>query len=159
MDPITTAVLAAAAAGAASGATEVGKQVLVDSYNGLKGLIASKFGKDSDVADAVIRLEKEPDSQARRALLAEEVTKSGADKDDEVRAAAEKVQAEVQQEPNAQQIFNAINSNVGVMGTNYGTVNMDNRQQTMFNQSGQTVGGDQYNSGRDMSIGGKKDKD
>jgi hypothetical protein len=43
------------------------------------------------------------------------------------------------------------------MGTNYGTVNMDNRQQTMFNQSGQTVGGDQDNAGSDMTSDEKKD--
>jgi tetratricopeptide (TPR) repeat protein len=47
--------------------------------------------------------------------------------------------------------------NVGVMVTNYGTVNMDNRQQTMFNQSGQTVGGDQDNAGSDMTSDEKKD--
>lgn len=156
MDPITTAVLAGIAAGATGGATEVGKQVLVDAYIGLKGLLARKFGADSDLAEAVAKLEQNPDSQARRGVLAEEVATTGADKDAELVQAAEQVQAQVQQQPNAQQIFNAINSNVGVMGTNLGTVNMDNRTQSIFDQSGQQVGGDQHNAGRDITIGDKK---
>jgi hypothetical protein len=156
MDPITTAVLAGIAAGATGGVTEVGKQTLVDAYTGLKRLIQRKFGADSDVAEAVEKLEQNPDSQARRGVLAEEVTSTGADKDAEIVQAAAQVQAQVQQHPRAQQIFNAIHSNVGVMGTNLGTVNMDNRRQSVFNQSGQHVGGDQHNTGRDMNIGDKK---
>jgi hypothetical protein len=157
MDPITTAVLSGIAAGATGGATAVAQQALVDAYSGLKGAIQRRFGADSDMAEAIAALEKKPDSHGRRSTLAEEVANAGADKDAEIVQAAEQVQAQVQQHPHAQQIFNAINSNVGVMGTNYGNVNMDNRQQSLFNQSGQHVQGSQYNAGGDMSFGDKND--
>lgn len=44
MDPITAAILAALATGAAAGLTEVSKTALTDAYGGLKALLARKFG-------------------------------------------------------------------------------------------------------------------
>ena len=43
MEPITTAILAALAAGAAGGATETGKEIIVDTYAALKALLKKKF--------------------------------------------------------------------------------------------------------------------
>ena len=87
MDPITTAILAALAAGAAAGATDVGKKAIADAYEGLKAIIKKKFGKESEVAKAVENLEGKPDSPARQALLKEEVAAVKAGQDAEILAA------------------------------------------------------------------------
>jgi hypothetical protein len=47
MEPVTTAILSALAAGAAAGATETGKKLVVDAYQGIKDLLSRKFGADS----------------------------------------------------------------------------------------------------------------
>lgn len=99
MDPITTAIIAAAAAGVASSAGEVSKQAVLDAYNGLKTLIQRKFGTDSDLAEAVEKVELKPDSQARQALLQEEVAAAQADEDPELQEAAQTVLAQMKQEP------------------------------------------------------------
>jgi hypothetical protein len=44
MEPITTAIIAALTAGAASGLTEAAKKSISDAYSGLKTLIKKKFG-------------------------------------------------------------------------------------------------------------------
>jgi hypothetical protein len=73
VDPISAAIIAALAAGAASGATDVAKSALVDGYIGIKNLIKKKWGGDSDVSKAVQQLQDKPDSDARKAMLVEEV--------------------------------------------------------------------------------------
>lgn len=90
MDPITTAIGGGLLVGAAKGATTVGEQAVVDSYAGLKALIVKRFG-DSKVTKAVAELEANPESDARRAVLHEEVQSSGADKDPELLTAAQKL--------------------------------------------------------------------
>ncbi len=65
MDPITTAIVAALAA--------LSKDVVKDSYNMLKTALKKKFGSNSDLAEAVEKLEKKPDSEGRKATLKEEV--------------------------------------------------------------------------------------
>jgi hypothetical protein len=74
MDPITAAIVAAISAGAIGGLTEVSKTALTDAYGKLKALLVKKFGKESDVVQAVEQVEAKPTSQARMALLSEEVT-------------------------------------------------------------------------------------
>jgi hypothetical protein len=83
MDPITI-VLTALVAGAASSAKDVAVQAVKDGYAGLKALIAHKFAAKPDVLDAVDKVEKKPDSEARQGVLKEELTTAGADKDEEV---------------------------------------------------------------------------
>lgn len=73
MDPISAAIIAALAAGAAGGATDVAKSALVDGYNGIKNFIKKKWGGDSDVSKAVDQLQAKPDSDARKGMLVEEV--------------------------------------------------------------------------------------
>ncbi len=98
MEPITTAIVAAVTAGAAAGATKVGENVLVDAYTGIKALITKKFGKKSeDVADAIERVEKRPDSEGRKATLQEELVRVGADQDPEVLHAAKLLTTAVQE--------------------------------------------------------------
>ena len=81
MDPITAAIVAAISAGALGGLTEVSKTALTDAYGKLKALLVKKFGHESDVVQAVEQVEAKPASQARQALLAEEVAAVRADHD------------------------------------------------------------------------------
>ena len=78
MDPITT-ILAALVAGAAEAVKPLVGDVLRDAYHGLKAIIQSRYAKVS-----LGQLEEAPDSQARRAVVAEDLVKAGADKDTEL---------------------------------------------------------------------------
>ena len=103
MDPITTAIVAALAAGVASGATEVGKKVVVDAYDTLKTAIKNKFGGDSDLVDAVDKLEKKPDSGGRKEVLQEEVAAAKADQDPEILKAAQDLIDQIKDQPGGEQ--------------------------------------------------------
>ena len=70
MDPITTSIVAALAVGVAGSAKQVGQKVLVDAYDALKAAIKNKYGIDSNIAQAVTKLEKEPDFEPNQAALA-----------------------------------------------------------------------------------------
>jgi len=99
MDPISAAIIAAVAAGLAKGAGDIAQKVLVDGYQGLKNLLARRFGDRSDVVQAVEGLEARPDSAARRDLVVEEVQRSGASNDDELLTAAQDLLARIQEDP------------------------------------------------------------
>jgi len=71
LDPITTAIVAALAAGANSAAGDVAKKAIVDGYNGLKDVLKKKFGNDNSVTKAVDALESEPESQGLGMVVAE----------------------------------------------------------------------------------------
>ena len=73
MDPITTAILAALVMGVTAGAADVGKKAVVDAYDGLKAVIKTKFGAQSDLANSITNLENKRDSEGRKAMLEEEV--------------------------------------------------------------------------------------
>lgn len=103
MDPVTMAILAGIASGAARSGTDAGIKVIGKAYEGLKAAIEKKFGLDSDLADAVEKLEKKPDSPGRRATLEEEVKEAGADKDSDILAAAQGLLEQMQAQPAIQQ--------------------------------------------------------
>ena len=84
MDPITAAIIAALS----SGMAEVGKESVLDAYKALKSLLSRKFGSHSQMIKAVEDLEHNPSSQARTAVLQEEVAKAKADQDPDLRRAA-----------------------------------------------------------------------
>ena len=88
MDPITTMIVGALAAGAVAGTTAVTTQAIKDAYAGLKGLIVSKLGGKADVEDAVAQLEKKPESAGRKATAEEELEAAGAANDAEIVAQA-----------------------------------------------------------------------
>lgn len=110
MDPVTTAILAGIAAGAAAGAGEVSKQGLVDAYQGLKSLLRHKFGDEAPVVQAVTDVENAPDSKGRQIVLAEEVEKVGAEADPELVQAADEVQKQVAEQPGGSQMIQQIAS-------------------------------------------------
>ncbi|MEU4312560.1 hypothetical protein [Nocardia sp. NPDC024068] len=87
MDPVTL-IAAAVAAGAAAGATEVSTQVVTDSYQRLKELLVRRY---EAVEPEVLELEESPGEPQRRRLLADELGRSGAGADTELRAVAEEL--------------------------------------------------------------------
>jgi hypothetical protein len=91
MDPITAAILASAAAGVVSGASEVGKQVVVDAYQALKAAIQRKYGAESKLAAAVEAVEDEPEFEPNRQALAGRVKQTDADEDPELSSLAEEL--------------------------------------------------------------------
>jgi hypothetical protein len=83
MDPITL-ITTALVAGAVAASKDVAAQAVKDAYAGLKALIVRKFGAQSDAEDAMEAVEKRPDSEARQAMLAEELAIAKAAEDAEV---------------------------------------------------------------------------
>lgn len=103
MDPVTTAVLAAIEAGANSAAGDVAKKALVDCYDGLKALLKKKFGGESEVAQAVDKLEDKPDAKGRRLTVEEEMTAVKAGADPELLMAAQALLNQLKAMPGAKQ--------------------------------------------------------
>jgi len=121
MDPITGAIVAALAAGVAGGAGEVGKQVIVDAYDGLKAAIKKRTGAESDVADAVEKLEKKPRSEGRQMMLEEEVADADLTRDEELVTQAQELIAALKESAAGQQALSKYaiqieGGQVGVIG-------------------------------------------
>lgn len=82
MDPIS-AIAAALAAGATAALKDSATDAIKTAYRGLKDLVAAKFSSVN-----VGQLEAKPESEARRALVAEDLAEAGAVDDAELLAAA-----------------------------------------------------------------------
>jgi hypothetical protein len=91
MEPVSAAILAAAAAGLAQGASDTVAAAVADAYNALKRLIRERFGARSRVATAVDDLEEQPASQGRQVVVQEELESSGAARDTDIIDAAKAV--------------------------------------------------------------------
>jgi hypothetical protein len=106
MDPITTAIIAALA--------QLGQTVINDAYQALKAALQHKFGVDSDLVEAVDKTEEKPESEARQAVLQEEVAASGALQDEEVLKAAEALIAAIKTQPGGEDTLRRIEQSVTV---------------------------------------------
>jgi hypothetical protein len=93
MEPVTTTIVAALVAGAVAATKDVTAQAIKDAYEGLKGLIVQRLGKKADVEDAMEKVEARPDSEARQALLQEEMEMAQAGEDPGVVAKARELLA------------------------------------------------------------------
>ena len=118
MDPITAAIVAAVAAGAA----KVGGQAVADAYAGLKALLKRKFGAESKVVKATEEVEANPQSKSRPATLSEEVTAAKVDQDPEILKAAEALLAKLKDAPGGQTILNQTVSGSGHIFSGTGNV-------------------------------------
>jgi hypothetical protein len=127
MDPVTTAILAALAAGAIGGITEMSKTAITDAYQKLKGLLVNKFGAKSKVVTAVDDLEEEHDSKGRQLTLQEQLAKVKADQDQELVQAAQVLLREVRSQPGGEQRIQSIvgNYNAQVHGSGSASVNVN----------------------------------
>ena len=119
MDPITTAILSAIAAGIFSGTTEVGERAILDAYKKLKGLLARKFGTRSRVIKAIKELEANPKSEVRKAVVKEEVAAINANEDVDLLKAAQALIRNIKtREGGNQNIQTAIgDANIQITGT------------------------------------------
>jgi hypothetical protein len=86
---IVSAIVAALAAGAATGATDTAKKAITDAYEGLKSIIKKKLGSDSEAVHAIDKLEAKPNSEGRKLMLSEELETIDASSDPELTAAAQ----------------------------------------------------------------------
>lgn len=119
MDPITTALLA--------GLAKLSEPAIKDAYEGLKALLVRKFTASGAVPAAVAGVEQNPASDARKGVLAEEINKVQAEKDDELVQAAKKVLQHVEATPGGKEAIHIIvtgdYNNVGghdvTIGSNY----------------------------------------
>ena len=117
MDPITTAVLAAV--------VKLADPVVRDGYDALKSLIARKFGNDSQLATAVQQLEAKPESEARKAVVQEEVATAGADRDAEILSVAQALLEQVKTAHGDQVVNQAVQGDRNIFsGTGDVTVNL-----------------------------------
>lgn len=83
VDPVTAAVVAAISVGAAAGVTDTAAQVIKDAYAQLTSLLSRRYSGIN-----VSGLERRPDSEAKRASLAEDLAEAGANHDAELGEAA-----------------------------------------------------------------------
>ena len=82
MEPITTTILAALAAGAAAAAKDTASAAIKDGYQGLKKLIERRFAGQPTATMALAEHEKKPDTWKKP--LESALTELGADKDEEI---------------------------------------------------------------------------
>ena len=111
MDVITTAIVAALA--------NLSKDVIKDGYSTLKAALKKRFGSESDLVDAVDKLEKKPDSEARKATVQEEVEVAKVKDDPEMLQLAQDLLDKIKEQPGGQEIINQTQTNT-VSGVNVG---------------------------------------
>lgn len=104
MDPIITTAIVAALA-------NLSKDAIKDSYVALKAALKKKFGETSDVVDAVDKLEKKPDSEARKATVQEEVEIAKVNEDPEILKLAQDLLDKIKEQPGGQEIINQTQTN------------------------------------------------
>lgn len=109
MDPITTAILAAVAAGAVAGLTKTGEQAIIDAYTAIKDALARKFGADSKVVQAIKSVEEDQQSKGAPVVLQEQVAKVKADQDTELLKLAETLLDKIKAQPGGAQIIQQAN--------------------------------------------------
>ena len=83
MDPVTL-IVSALVGGLAAGLTDTAQAATKDIYDALKARLMKKAEKNEDAKDAIVKVEKQPDSKARHELLKEELGKMEFDQDDEL---------------------------------------------------------------------------
>lgn len=81
MDPISL-IIAALAAGATAGVKDTASAAVNDAYEGLKGLIRHRFGRDSAALADLQKVETAPDSD--HAALSERLRSAGAGNDEQL---------------------------------------------------------------------------
>ena len=89
MEPITAAIVAALAS--------LSEDAVRDGYSALKSLLKRKFGEQSKIVTAAENLEKDPESEAWKAVLDEGAKTPEVAEDPEIGAAVTELQTTLQQ--------------------------------------------------------------
>jgi hypothetical protein len=92
MDPVSTAIIAAATAGILDGVKNAAGTALGDAYAGLHGLIVRKFGADAPVVSALAKYEGASDSEKLKTALLASLADNRVAEDGEIVEAARRVQ-------------------------------------------------------------------
>lgn len=92
MDPITSAIVLGVAGNLATDA-------LTAAYTSLKKALTKKHGQDSDLVDAVNKLEKTPDRDDRKATVEAEVKIAKANDDEELVKLAQDLLNQLKEQP------------------------------------------------------------
>src|SRR6476659_445264 len=87
LETIVTALIG----GVAAESGKVATKAVVDSFRALKELVVRKLGDKSEAAEALTKLEDKPDSDGRKATLAEELKDAKVEDDPELLEAAERL--------------------------------------------------------------------
>jgi hypothetical protein len=99
MDPIITTAIVAALA-------NLSKDVIKDSYNALKAGLKTKLGEQSDLVVAVTKLEMKPDSEARKAMVQEEVESAKVYDDPDILRLVQELLDHLNEQPERQKLNN-----------------------------------------------------
>jgi len=91
-EPISMLLASAIASGAATALKDTAAQAIKDAYSAVKTFIAKRY---SHVDPAVV--EHDPESTARQGVLSEDLEKSGADRDGELRKLVDELLKAIQQ--------------------------------------------------------------
>jgi hypothetical protein len=119
MDPVSLALITAIGAGVTSGVTDATKASLKAGYTALKTRLEEKIrGKHPKVPQALAELEAAPTSQARQAVLVEEISATDLPHDRELLDLALALLQHIQQSSTGAQIIHHVqNSAVSNTGT------------------------------------------
>jgi len=121
-------IVAAVVGGVVASAGNVASEAVKDAYGALKNLLVQKLGAKSDAAEAVAKLEAKPDSEARKATVAEEFSAAKIADDAELLAAAQRLRAALDQLPQDARahVQHAVGSYIAqASGGSTATVNVD----------------------------------
>jgi hypothetical protein len=129
MDPVTMAIINSSVNGIACGmagglvaaTVPAAVKAATDAWNSFKDLLQLKCGHDSALLKSVQELEQNPDSKARKDLVAEEVAKSKAHQDEELLAAAGKL-LELLKAVQPQATYHAVQTGSGAVAQGPGAV-------------------------------------
>jgi hypothetical protein len=83
MDPVSL-IVAALVAGLTAGVSDTTKTAVADTYQALKARLMPKVENNEDAKNALVALEKKPDSEGRQLSLKEEFTNLNIDQDTEL---------------------------------------------------------------------------
>jgi hypothetical protein len=104
MEPVTSAVLAALAAGAAAAAKDTASVAIKDAYTGLKALVQRRFAGKPEAEVALKAFESDPETWEKP--LSKSLAETGADKDEEIIQRADQVLKLVQPQQTARGKYN-----------------------------------------------------
>jgi hypothetical protein len=100
---IVDAITLALTTGVNTGATEIAKKAIVESYEGLKSLFVRKHGENSHTVKAIRELETKPKSKGRKDTLTEELEEIHAASDPELTAAVQSLLNLIQSLPRSEE--------------------------------------------------------
>ena len=137
MEPITTTILTALAAGASAAASETATTAIKDLYQGLKKLVERRFAGKPSAQTVLAEHEKQPEVWQKP--MEKALSETGADKDEEIARRA----SELIEELKKAGLGGAIVHGSGAAATGGGVA----------------AGNGGYAAGRDILIGGGKPRD